>query len=657
MFLGYSTYPAEMGIAGGSVKKAELDEVTVAGSLTKELQRSLATRFRFAVDAYHTLHCEEFLTSLLIDPASATRPVAIKDSDSRFKDHILKLVKWKVMGIAQVGFVPSVAMSTYFEILKSNGMARTIFGGRELSSFFRRPPPVCLPSLPLVLALLSELMRGRKFFFLAADQRHFFHQIQIGDVTRFFSLCCCGVVYVMLVLAMGFSYSPRIAQCYAWAGLLACADDENGLKSASEEMRTSEHPPAFVYLESSNKTRLGLCFIWYDNFLFFCTCQKMSSALSRTLDRMQREWRMIWGEKKLWHPQHLSQDAADIDISRGVALGIQFATSTKRGRNDEPHHLVWRLKPKTAAKAVEMLQKLEEKTLSWTCKEVAGVIGSCIWHTYITGRPFTTIHDALELSSRVGKHAQRHRWGSSFSFADSDRNVLREALTALKENRWIGSTASHDWESIIVVASDATLKRGAWVRLLGSNVRGEWKNWPWLEQEGQDIALEEDELISSCSIFLLELRAAIQGIMANGKRDCVLLIIIDNTAAAATLRNMYSPTLVGRDLISTLYQYLTTMNIRLIVVGIPGLLNDADAPTRGLRASPAWSATRLEASWKTAADALRGVEKSRLNTSPCGGSHWDLESLGADEDVEGEAACAELSESIQKLMSDTTLCL
>ena len=113
-------------------------------------------------------------------------------------------------------------------------------------------------------------------------------------------------------------------------------------------------------------------------------------------------------------------------------------------------------------------------------------------------------------------------------------------------------------------------------------------NWSWLTQK--DVSAQE-------SIFVLELRSVIAGIKANGVRNCVLVIIIDNTAAASVLRSMYSSTQIGRELIRDLHLFLTEINIFLVPAGIAGADNDADSPTRGNHLLPDWCSNRLTTTW------------------------------------------------------------
>jgi hypothetical protein len=179
------------------------------------------------------------------------------------------------------------------------------------------------------------------------------------------------------------------------------------------------------------------------------------------------------------------------------------------------------------------------------------------------------------------------------------------------------------------------------VRYTAADFRHEWRNWSWPE----NLAAE--------SIFLLELRAAIDGIKANAVADGVLIIILDNTAAAAVLRAFYSSTAKGRELVADLHSFLTRLNVFLLVAGIAGVDNDADSPTRGDMEKPNWCDKRLMATWETGVRALTGCERLRLNPVARQIGRED-QRKGAIENEE-DVSCEALTSAIDGLMRDTSL--
>lgn len=612
MFMGYSCYTTGLEYTGatqGKVHLAQLDEVKVAGCLSKEIQAQLAEVAPFAHFAWKMLNDVSFFLSHLKDKSSNTTDIPSVPTKGQWKEHLRKLKGWRVLRTLTGLEKPKVWMSKYFAILKSTGMARTIFSGGKLSSKFLRPPPVNLPSLPLVLILLSEIVDGHNVWFISADLRHYFHQIAISDdLVEFFTLLCHGELLGYIVLPMGFSFSPSIAQRFAWAALLSLASKENGLAVAAEEFlrQKPEHPPSFMYLHKDD-VKVGLVVVWYDNFLIWSIDQSIINHLASTLKQMTKRWNLIWGKRDLWHPRQLLCTMADASPDVGTALGIQFAISQKRDRLTSGPRLVWRMKPSTAAKASAL-----KEVSGWTCRLLAGLIGSAIWHCYISTEPMFHIHDVLELSAKVGKHAAHAGWNATIHTSAEDLAVISNALKRIETNQWFGDGIHHDWSNVTIIASDSTLRRGAWVRYTSSVIRAEWKSWAWTNDPNVD---------SSEKIFVLELRAAVRAITSNGQANGVVVIVLDNTAAASVLRSMYSKTRIGRELLRLLHQDLQRRNIFLVVAGIAGIDNDADSPTRGDYDRPAWSDKRLLDTWFTGVRALEGCERLRMNPNACGISH------------------------------------
>lgn len=635
----------------GNARLAKLDDVTVAGSIDATAQRDLASVAPFAEHAYKCINDEEWFISLLLDIKTAEKVIECS-SDNRTKglwiEHLRKLRSFKVTDHATSSNTTQsrLFISTYFAILKANGLARTIFSGGALSRLFRRPPPVCLPSLPLVLSIISDILRGKKFFFLTADLRHFFHQLAVcGDIQKYFSVHCQREVFFFLNLVMGWSYSPRIAQSMAWAALLFFASAENGLEKSAKEFLAlrPENPPGFMLLHDTLGRVVGLILIWYDNYLAWTTDADVGVGLSNTMKAMDRRFGFKWGEKTLCPPKVLAATSTSTqeNAKACVALGIQFARQVKRGRSEAPDHMIWRLKPATAAKAIVLLA--EPPPEEWSCRAVAAVTGSRVWQCYISCESFTLITEILVLSSKVGKHARLHGWNSTLKITDDDRQTIKRALEAIASNPWYGSPTALNFTQITIVASDATLQRGAWVLYGGKGVRAAWKNWPWPEDQLAD------------SIFLLELRAAVAAIMAVG-RSGVVVVVIDNTAAAAVLRAMYSSTPKGRIVVGELIDFLARNHLFLVIASIAGLDNDADAPTRGDMDSPAWCETRLERTWSTAMRAVQGCERLHVNPIACSIGHMQDECDGDAAKLDPEdAACEELTSAIDGLFGRTSL--
>ena len=669
MNLLFNYYPVTLERPGIRPELLELDQVTVAGALTEVAQRELAKVAPFAELAYRTLHDEAYVRSLLIRPAMAETILTrdrMKKTHGKWFEHTKKLKSWSVLAdadtlpaIRERKFQARLISSSYFAVSKSNGLARSIFGGAALSRLFLRPPPVNLPSLPFVLGLLCKHLRGKKFFMISCDLRHYFHQIAISLLlAEFFTIYICGLVLAFIVLPMGWSYSPRCAQSFAWSALLALASYDNGLATAAASFLACkpEHPPAFLFLHNRNNEIVGLLLVWYDNFVAWCTDEKIVNGLNSTFNEMTRRFGFVWGERHSWPPRMLSNAplCASNESGRGelidplptdtigIALGLQFAMKVKRGRTEPDHHIVWRLKPKTSAKAQRLLQ-----VRNWDCRSLAGVIGSRIWQVYASTSSLATIGDLLDLSSKVGVCAHNASWNAQYILGPDEEKIVAIAIDHIIRNPWFPSTnlvLHESCHSNIFLASDATKKHGAWVRYESRYKRADYHRWPWTAEE-----LFE-------SIFLLELRAAVAAIMTNGVANSIVVIVIDNTAAAAVLRLRYSSTKKGREIIARLDAFVQEHSILLVVAGIAGEDNDSDTPSRF--AFPPWSAERLTKTWDTAHRALLGCERVRLNPEACPFTHSrelaDREDT-PDRDALEDGDCESLNNAVMALNTATDL--
>ncbi len=165
-------------------------------------------------------------------------------------------------------------------------------------------------------------------------------------------------------------------------------------------------------------------------------------------------------------------------------------------------------------------------------------------------------------------------------------------------NRQVDNEWHHDWATnegeTVYAPSDASDDTLAWVHLLSAEKHGREDHWPACAAE---------------HIFIKELRAAIRAINELAPRDGTLVLVVDNTAAAQVLRNFYSSNAVGRELAEEAYDCLRNRRCRLVVAGIAGIHNYADAKTRNLP----WCDTRRRKSWETATAALEGHERQELN--------------------------------------------
>jgi len=686
----YCCYAPDVYLGRGSIANLPLDAVSNAGCINQETQRKLSQFAPFALDAYKTLNDRSHFESKLLPE----RKVSVVDrsawtkTKACWKKHVDDLKRFHIITITTTALL---VVTTYFAVAKSCGtLARTIFSGRQLSGCFVRPGGVNLPQLPFVLSLAASILaKCNAVYVLTGDVRHYFHAIALGsEIKDFFTIFICNTLYHFNVLPMGWSFSPRIAQCMAWSALLSLATDQNGLKLAAEKLRHSAHPPSFVVLHTPCGQEIGILFIWYDNFVCVCGCRDIATALSLTMTEMTNSFNFHWGQKSLAHPVHLRKLAAstmetidklsedvklnplDTDSSEALAfyskeataIGIQFGMTMKRGRDiTHPTVLQWRIKPRTIEKARTLFDMISlSSSLELSCRVVAGICGVCVWRIYISGEPLVMIHDVISLSAKAGRHARVSGWTSNISLNTHELDQAKAALTLVLRNEWHTIRPFIPQQNKIIVASDASLRMGAWTVISSGDSRSAWKNWFWCPSEDDSSGCDSSEII-----FLLELRAAERAILHHSRPDSTLILLIDNTAAASCLRRWYSGHPEGRKIVQRVWEHLNNINCNILVVGIASEDNDADSPTRGCRTSPNFDSRRLMNSYLAACNALAGCERQRLNSNLMCTSHQEDftyeesgfspgETDSVTSDDCGDAACDNISNIVNYLEKETT---
>lgn len=283
MFLAFKRYGfSSYGEATPSLETANLplDPIMVTGRVNPKCFPFTYTKF--AYDACHLLNDVDSMKEILRDPNGTLQVVYSLRVSKKWQDHFEGLREYCLVDHIPVGEV--LFVSTYFAVAKGDGArCRSIFNGKRLSSFCRPPPPVCLPEIPCILRMAADLhadLSGRKGFLkspivLTADFRHWFHQIRIShQMSRYFCLSFESNRFVRwCVLPMGFSWSPRLAQCICWAIVLGDPKVEAhgyGIRQAREECKDLAHPPSFIFIRNKEGIVCGIIFCWYDNIICMC---------------------------------------------------------------------------------------------------------------------------------------------------------------------------------------------------------------------------------------------------------------------------------------------------------------------------------------------------------------------------------------------------
>ena len=495
-------------------------------------------------------------------------------------------------------------LSTYFEVPKERFgtlFARIIFNGRSLSEKTIPPEVVNLPEIPDFLDAMARLHqdynrhRQRKVIpsVLSADLRHWFHEIPVSvELSSYFGIAFDDghdETYRWRTLPMGWSHSPRIAQCLSWGLILQPWKDKNGkiffppcLERARTELKDAKNPPAWIYLYNESGEETGIMTVWYDNVICAVWNNDQAGQLTKHLHNASRVTNCQWKEINIWSPGELMKDT--IVDGAGVFLGIQLAFSMeKRSRtcNDPETKLLWRHAPKKLSKWFDVANRLKSKPCR---RDVASGIGLLVWNNYISLTPLLRISTFLNLCKTnapgsVKPHLVKAAWLEATTISADDLNSLQQALIDVaRTNEWRGGRCMPENDVIISAASDASDDFGGWVLFskTGNIIPGETRSVTWHAD------------FVKAHIFLKELMAGVltvEHIVKQYPSVQKIQLAVDNTAAAFCLRRMYSNNHNAVELLTRLDK-LITEKVLLKIVTVRGVDNAADCPSRRVPLDP-----------------------------------------------------------------------
>jgi hypothetical protein len=567
----------------GDCSQLPLDRVTVAGSINLGL---ISTFLPFVENALAIITDQASFLELLLEKdvvSELTGPAV----SSRYSNRWRELLEF---GLIETSENPKF-LSSYFEVPKlgetpHDDTARAIFNGRRLSARFRTPTPMGLGEIPEMLRTLQDIHlslntgHGRVLvpWVIAADLRHFFHEITLAaEIRPYFSLRFQSGIFRWKTLPMGWSWSPRIAQCLAW-GILFSTPPERALppclRVAYAELHenSSENPPQHIFLHDTQGRRKGLLFIWIDNVTAISWCKQITNDLTEHLRILSKWVGCVWKEIRITQPCELLAPSRDSGSFLGVQLGVEITRRRSRSNEIRTTQLIWRHPPKKIQKWSERLQGQVWRTR----RDVAALGGMLVWHTYLGARPFSELYREIDLL-RQNAPARHVEWDHMSPLSpDEIESLLMAVRTFLALNPWLGRERRRDGE-VVYCASDSDDSRGGSVFFAsdGSVIDSLTRSMPW------------DTRMLASHIFVKELLAAVrtcEQALASYPNCGTIVIAVDNTAAIGALRKGFSSSSVAMELINRLHGALRRPDgiITLVVVGVRGHDNIADCPSRAV---------------------------------------------------------------------------
>jgi hypothetical protein len=383
----------------------EIDEISVARQLKlEELPQSF---FPWLDPAVELTRSTEAFVALFLE---GSHPAIIWGQKTRaeYREHIACLVKAKV--IARIPKGKAKFLSRYFAIPKKDGKARAIWNGRTLSNMQRVPEPVNLPEIPEVLRVawsIHQSMCAREPrtlpapSVLAYDFRHWFHQIGVSlNIGTFFAIACAGEFYAWLGLPMGWSWSPRIAQCISWSIVLTCG--AACIKHEADQARKSLHPPAFIHTRREDGTITGIIFIWYDNIVALIWDHQHFGEFQRSLDARCEVVNAALSAREAWSSVRIQNVMAPAFPS---FLGAEITCQPSVVEGKTVSFFGWRTEHRLRQKASDLAKKLEQCQTedAPTHRDVARAVGYILWNAYMRDQPLLQEADTIQI-----QHHSKH---------------------------------------------------------------------------------------------------------------------------------------------------------------------------------------------------------------------------------------------------------
>jgi hypothetical protein len=480
---------------------------------------------------------------------------------------ILGLATTLATGLQMTLAIAILFYSTYFAVPKGEAAARAIFNGARVSKEFLTPPPT---NLMAIHEFVREASKMGRCHMITGDIRHWFHLIGVPlRLQRWFGLISRDKKYVWTTLPMGFSWSPHIAQLFAWTVLLAHRPDENALFPPVHHAQL----PRWRKIFDSTGRCLCLSGVYYDNFINLIV-EDREDLCDAIFDRIQRNAKRFNVTMK--HLDKFTCDELSIPNQEAepkrkcVTLGLQFLMNH--------HGVTWRHDPEKVVGWGALTQSLQG-TGRVLARIIARIIGTIIWHQTILLRPYGDIAHVLAIMRDVAAAAARDSWETSVEISGAQRRILKNHLERCILNKLIVEKACvplplADWFTAFTDSSrpgwgtfiTGPLAPGRLPRII-SEEKGGWSS-SWIKH-----IIMVKEVVTACkTVTELVLKAG---------RPISVTLVIDNSAGYYSISRGYSSNLIANEYITKLYAALRKTKSTLEVLLVPSKRNIADPPSRG----------------------------------------------------------------------------
>ena len=567
------------GIPDGDASRLALDPVECAGTV-KSLNILCTGRARGLVfiEALANILQLSLFMALLLAPIGEPEK---QNTSRKWKHHFDVLQECHLIEPSSTGEIKFYAK--YFAVEKPGTppKARAIVNLKLFSKLCVTPNSTNLPEIHQVLNMFTH---GR--FFVVGDFRHFFHQFGVlKSVSNYFGLICGSKVMRWTCLPMGWSHSPRIAQCAAWVTLMEAAFRAKLAKA--EDFQNLHNPPNYMSI------RGGTITVWYDNILGSFTdaisrdlfYTKLKEVCSEDQFNIQIKHLDIFSHRKM-----MDRDGQDAESRVHLPKYLGMELSAQKRDRDGQSVIQWRHDPEKVHRWADM-KDLHERS---TSRSIARAVGIILWDATISNRSLcyedVAIKHLQEASKRVREHSSNKRnvqpWDveQTIPWPISTIAYLKDRVGHIRERNPWRTVEGFETSDTVRAASDASgdsnsndphmreLKPGGWGFVVWDKTKMTTvfsHVFPAKKWENTHIYIRE---MYAC-------KEAIEHICTKNKSVHILLGV-DNSAVVGAVRARYSSNHHANEMIQRIEEILTTSGCTLEIVPLRSEDNPADGPSR-----------------------------------------------------------------------------
>ena len=512
----------------------------------------------------------------------------------KWRKHLLKLAAWGV--IEEGGGDQISSTSSYFAVPKTATVGRSIFSGRAISRCLQTPPPARLPHMTDILRKIAQTSQKGPVSVFNADFRHFFHQLSISNETsNLFGVQCKGRwkknTWRWRSLPMGISWSPVLAQRIGWGVILHREEGSKNWPFVLDKKTLLEETPEFVELAGG-----GFCFLFYDNFFVIGNDEKEVSMVSSAFEANRKQFKLDLKVADSYSPKMLKTQTVDL-------LGMQFHFGRKRDREgDWQYYAEWKQAQKSKEKWIE--NAIDEEL---SARQLATVIGRIIWRTSIALTPRCYQADVIRMLSKYAKlrYTSKVDWDTPFiHLSELEAETLERAWKAVVENDYESISVGEPHQTTFACSDSSDDRWGLCV--FNVEEYSDLNTWTIAEE----VPFTWTDSASKYHIFVKEALSAvwtIKRILRKQGQYHHVVLGVDNTAAAAAIRNGYSSNAMVNDYVADLYRELEEKKATIEIVNLRSADNASDSASRGTLCDK----ERRDRCFKAMSDGRRGLPQHR----------------------------------------------